>query len=144
MKKDYTHRTLTYADRQLKERRNMARPKVRIAQPKPLTQSYLILTNNKVEFKDRIAVIDLFLPDTQMHMPEDQTLDVYKSKLAEVLWNLLFDRGFRLNSELENQYQKQQCCIWCGGTVITYSNGDPETPSWETRCADCNYLYDED
>jgi hypothetical protein len=123
----------------------MAKNPVQKAQPKPLNQAYLILSNKKVEFGDKLALIDLFIPETQMRMPEGELHpDVYRDRLAEILWNTLMERGFRLNGALETQYQKQQCCIWCGGTVITYGNNDPEIPSWETRCSNCNYLYDED
>lgn len=116
------------------------------AQGKPLTQAYLILSDKKVEFVDRITLVDLFFPDTQMRMPEGQELTAaqYKTKLAQLLWTTLMERGFRLNSNLETQYQKQQSCIWCGGAVITYGTGTDEMPGWETRCSECNYLYDED
>ena len=120
--------------------------KVQKAQPKPLNQAYLILSNNKVEFGDRISIVDLFFPDTQMQFPEERKLTAmqYKARLARFLWETIMDKGFRLNANLEKQYEKQQSCIWCGGAVITYSSGSEELPSWETRCSECNYLYDED
>jgi len=119
---------------------------VQKAQSKPLAQAYLILSNKKVEFEDRISLVDLFFPDTKMRMPEGQdlTAEQYKIKLAQLLWTTLMERGFRLNSNLEKQYQKQQSCIWCGGAVITYGTGTTEMPGWETRCSECGYLYDED
>ena len=113
---------------------------------KPLNQAWLILSKSKERFEERVALIDLFIPDTVLKLPNDENLasDERRAKLAEHFWSILTERGFKLNSHLEYQYQKQQACIWCGGPVITYSNGDPDSPSWEARCADCNYLYDED
>ena len=125
----------------------MSKAQVQKAQPKPLTQAYLILTNNKVEFKDRVAIVDLFFPETQMRIPtgeQEPTAEEYKAHLAQLLWTTLMDRGFRINSSLERQYAKQQTCLWCGGAVMTFGNGDPEAASYETRCTDCGYLYDED
>jgi hypothetical protein len=32
----------------------------------------------------------------------------------------------------------------CGGTIITYSWGDEDCFGWETKCSQCDFLYDED
>lgn len=35
-------------------------------------------------------------------------------------------------------------CPLCDGHVKTFSYGSPGSPSWETICGGCNYLFDED
>jgi hypothetical protein len=116
------------------------------AQPKPLNQAWLILSNERAKFTERVALVDLFLPDTQLRIRGDESMspEAKRAALAKILWEALHEHGFHINSPLTYQYQKQQSCIWCGGQVMTFGNGNPDDPSWETRCVDCDYLYDED
>ena len=111
------------------------------AKPLKLEQAYLILSNKKERFEDRLDLVDLFIPDTFLRFPEEiRGKEEYKAKLSRKLWETLMDAGFRVNHRLEWQYQKQQTCLWCGGQVMTHGNED----SWETVCSNCGYLYDED
>lgn len=112
------------------------------AQSKNLAQAWLILSNEAERFDQAICLVDLFLPETKMHIPQGDVMgeEEKKGKLAEMLWLTLMDRGFRLNHEIEYQYSRQQTCIWCGGQVLWHGGED----SYEVRCSNCNYLYDED
>lgn len=111
------------------------------AQARPIHQAYLILSNKKVEFTDRLNLVDLFFPDTLLKMGDRLTAEQYKVTLARLLWQTLTEKGFRLNGSLEEQYKKQLSCIWCGGTVMTY--GGEDASGYEVRCSDCGYIYEE-
>lgn len=110
-----------------------------------MVKTWLTLSKADTPYEKQIALKDLFKPTEQFLVERGVSSQIEVRKLeilvAKTIYQVLGKNGIIIHPSLKTRYKDQGSCIFCGGAI--HKIEDIEKKTFEKRCEDCLYIYEE-